>query len=223
MPEQGSISTAQVDALLFDSDGVLVDSDASVLAAWSQWATEHRLEPDDVTGRVHGRRAADTVAELIEPAQRSSALARINELELAAADTVRALPGASELLTMLDGIPWAVVTSATRALATARLRAAGLPSPKVLITADDLREGKPSPEGYQSAADRLGQDTARCVVFEDSQAGVLAAHAAGVGIVVGVNLRHGTSGTWVTVPDLRTVTCHRVESGPVKLRVGVAV
>ena len=206
--EDGGVRVATVEALLFDSDGVLVDSDASVIAAWSRWAVELDLDPADVVHQVHGRRAADTVAELIAPPQRERALTRINQLELDAADDVRALPGAHDLLSSLDDTCWAVVTSATTALATSRLAAAGLPPPPVLVTADDLRAGKPSPEGYQSAARRLGREPARCVVFEDSVAGILAAHAAGVGYVVGVQLRDQDSDTWARVTDLRAVTCH---------------
>jgi sugar-phosphatase len=217
--EPDRVRVASVEALLFDSDGVLVDSDASVLAAWSRWAVEFDLDPAEVVYQVHGRRAADTVATLVEPTKRESALTRINDLELEAAGEVRALPGAYRVLSELHEIPWAVVTSATSALARARLHAAGLPLPSVLITADDLREGKPSPEGYQAAADRLERDTSRCVVFEDSVAGVLAAHAAGAGFVVGVQLRDDESDTWARVADLRAVSCRRRDTGELKLTV----
>jgi sugar-phosphatase len=91
----------------------------------------------------------------------------------------------------------------------------------VLITADDVHSGKPSPEGYQTAARRLGYQPARCAVFEDSDAGVLAAQAAGAGVVVGVQLRHTDAPTWANVPDLRAVTCRTGATGDVELAVHV--
>jgi sugar-phosphatase len=221
--EPAAVRVASVRALLFDSDGVLVDSDASALEAWSTWATEFGLRPDEVVQQVHGRRAADTVEALVAAPERAGALHRINELELVASSGVRALPGAYDLLTSLGTIPWAVVTSATSALAAGRLQAAGLPLPTVLITADDVHSGKPSPEGYQTAARRLGYQPARCAVFEDSDAGVLAAQEAGAGVVVGVQLRHADSPTWASVSDLRAVTCRTGATGDVELAVHVSV
>ncbi len=221
MPVSGNPSARSVDvgALLFDSDGVLVDSDASVIHAWSTWARERRLDPQTVLDQVHGRRAEDTVALLVTGAERVEALGRINDLELSAADDVQALPGALALLRRLDGMPWAVVTSATAALASARLQAAGLPDPPVLITADDVQAGKPAPDGYRAAAARLGLPTSDCVVFEDSDAGVLAAHAAEVGVVVGVNLRSASSRTWARVADLASVSCQARVDGRLRLTV----
>jgi sugar-phosphatase len=209
-----------VGGLLFDSDGVLVDSDDSALGAWRTWATEHDLDPRTVLAQVHGRRAADTVHQLVAAAGRADALRRINELELEAAAQVRSLPGARELLTRLGQVPWAIVTSATRPLATARLAAAGIPEPTVLVTADDVAQGKPAPDGYRSAAQLLGQPARACVVFEDSPAGVLAAHAAGVGFVVGVNLRSSDSETWARVRDLSAVRCQPLDAGGARLTVG---
>jgi sugar-phosphatase len=211
--------SVNVSALLFDSDGVLVDSDASVLHAWVTWAHERRLDPKTVVDQVHGRRAEDTVALLVKGPERQEALRRINELELSAANEVQALPGALSLLHGLDGRPWAVVTSATAALASARLQAAGLPAPPVLITADDVEAGKPAPDGYRAAAGRLGQPTSNCAVFEDSDAGVLAAHAAEVGVVVGVNLRSASSQTWARVADLDSVSCQALVDGRLRLTV----
>jgi sugar-phosphatase len=211
--------SVDVGGLLFDSDGVLVDSDASALHAWATWAEERGLDPKAVVDQVHGRRAEDTVALLVKGPERDEALRRINDLELAAANEVRALPGALVLLRGLEGRPWAVVTSATAALAEARLQAAGLPAPPVLVTADDVEAGKPAPDGYRAAAARLGRPTSECVVFEDSDAGVLAAHAAEVGVVVGVNLRSASSRTWARVPDLDSVSCQALVDGRLRLTV----
>jgi sugar-phosphatase len=221
MPNSKNPGARSVDvgALLFDSDGVLVDSDASVLHAWATWAHERGLDAKTVIDEVHGRRAEDTVALLVMGPERAEALRRINDLELSAANQVQALPGALALLGGLDGTPWAVVTSATAALASARLRAAGLPAPPVLITADDVEAGKPAPDGYRAAAARLGQPTSTCVVFEDSDAGVLAAHGAEVGVVVGVNLRNPASRTWARVANLDSVSCRTLVNGRLRLTV----
>ncbi|WP_217999726.1 HAD-IA family hydrolase [Curtobacterium ammoniigenes] len=176
----------QCDVVLFDCDGVLVDSDASVLAAWTTWARELGLDPEAVVRTVHGRRSADTVAAWVDPDRRTAAKARIDALELASAGSTTALPGALALLTAIPCDRWAVVTSGTRPLATARLRAAHLPEPAILVTADDVDRGKPAPDGYLRAAAELGADAAHAVVVEDAQAGVRAARAAGVSAVLGI-------------------------------------
>jgi mannitol-1-/sugar-/sorbitol-6-phosphatase len=172
--------------ILFDCDGVLVDSDASVMSAWGRWAVEVGLDPDEVLPIVHGRRSEDTIAQLLPEARRNTGIEIIDRLELEDAATVRAIPGARDLVGSMPPGTWAVVTSGTRALATARLRAAGIDVPQVLITADDVSQGKPDPEGYLAAADRLGFAPARTIVLEDAQAGIDAARAAGVSAVVGV-------------------------------------
>jgi sugar-phosphatase len=191
--------------ILFDSDGVLVDSDASVERAWSEWARHYGLDAAAVLGKVHGHPARETVAELIPPGERPEALAFVNRLELEAAGSVRALPGAIDLLRSLPRKSWAVVTSGTGALARARLEAAGLPTPAHLITADDVARGKPEPEPYQAGAHALGILPQRCVVFEDAAVGITAARAAGVGVVVGVGRRTESEDVDALVPDLSAV------------------
>jgi len=147
------------DALLFDSDGVLVDSDRSVVLAWSRWAVRHGLEPDGVHPVVHGRRAHDTVAALLPADVHGQALEEINRFELEGAEHVTAIAGAPELTRALAGQAWSVVTSATRTLAGARLAAAGIAAPRVLVSADDVARGKPAPDGYRLAAERLGHES----------------------------------------------------------------
>ncbi|NGO44391.1 HAD-IA family hydrolase [Streptomyces ureilyticus] len=192
--------------LLFDNDGVLVDSDAGVDQAWSRWARERGLPAEEVTAMVHGRRSADTVALLVDdPAERDAALGRIDRLEIEAAGLTTALPGALDLLTSLPHGSWAVVTSGVTALARARLGAAGLPVPPVLIAADDVAGGKPAPDGYLAAAEKLGLDPAEAVVFEDSVAGAKAGAAAGA-YVIGVGSRGLATEARVVVPDLSGVT-----------------
>jgi mannitol-1-/sugar-/sorbitol-6-phosphatase len=191
--------------LLFDSDGVLVDSDASVVQSWTRWAHRWDLDPDEVMAMVHGRRSADTVARLIDHADRAPALDEIDRYEVEDADGVTACPGARELLISLPPDRWAVVTSGRRDLVTARFVAAGLPLPPALVPAEDVPRGKPDPAGYVLAAEALGLPPADCVVFEDSPAGVEAGLAAGP-IVVGVSERALDSPAAVVVRDLRGVT-----------------
>jgi sugar-phosphatase len=188
-------------ALLFDADGVLVDSDASVEAAWTRWAHRWDLDPAEVTALVYGRRTADTVALLVDHADRARALADIDRLEFEDAAAVTAVPGAAALLGSLPRGSWAVVTSGRRELATARLAAAGLPLPEVLVGAEDVVRGKPDPAGYLAAAEALGTPPAACVVLEDSAAGGAAGAAAGA-TVVGVGERALGGPARVVVRDL---------------------
>jgi mannitol-1-/sugar-/sorbitol-6-phosphatase len=195
-------------ALLFDCDGVLVDSDASVVSAWTRWSELYGLDPLAVFPTVHGRRAAETVAALIAEPHRPAALAAINRFELEDAETVTSIPGAGRLLNQLADRRWAVVTSATRSLAEARLAASSLPRPTVLITADDVEAGKPNPSGYLLAAQRLGEASSSCVVLEDALAGVAAARAAGARWVIGIGPRVREADVDAYVPDLRPLTWH---------------
>lgn len=207
-PRDTTVLTIPCQGLLFDNDGVLVDSDDGVHQAWSQWARDRGLSPGTVSAMVHGRRAADTVALLVpDPGERATALAEIDRLEVEAAAGTTALPGALELLRSLPRERWAVVTSGVTALARARLAAAALPTPPVLITADDVTHGKPSPDGYRAAARRLGLDPALTVVFEDSVAGAAAGAAAGA-TVIGVGRRGLDTAAAVVVRDLRGLSWH---------------
>jgi mannitol-1-/sugar-/sorbitol-6-phosphatase len=198
------VTVLHAEGLLFDSDGVLVDSDSSVEEAWTTWARHWDLDPEEVVAQVHGTPSRRTVARLIAEPHREEALVMVDRLELESADAVRALPGAVELLASLVPGTWSVVTSGTGPLARARLRAAGIPLPEVLVTADDVTRGKPDPEPYRTAAGRLGRAPGVCLVFEDAAPGVAAARAAGVRHVVGVTRRHLEVDAYV--PDLRSVT-----------------
>jgi sugar-phosphatase len=186
------------DGVLFDCDGVLVDSDASVDLSWRRWAEAVGLEPDALDGIVHGRRSEDTIADLLPADRQAAATELIERIEVEDAARVTAIAGASDLIAALPAGRWA----GTRALATARLAAAGLPVPDVLVTADDVTNGKPDPEGYRTAALRLGYDPARTVVLEDAPSGVLAARAAGAGGVIGVGSRDGLPDVDMRVRDL---------------------
>ena len=191
------------DAVLFDNDGVLVDSTTAGEAAWSEWAVAHGLEPEVVLAGIHGRRSRETVARFLPADEVESATAAVDALELAAADRTRAIPGAAELLSSIPDDVRAVVTSGSRPLLAARLGAAGIPVPSVLVTAEDVTAGKPAPEPYLLGAARLGADIARCLVLEDSPTGITAARAAGAGTVVGVGRHARGHGCDVVVDDLR--------------------
>jgi sugar-phosphatase len=192
-------------AVLFDCDGVLVDSDDTVVRSWSRWARRYDLDPDEVTALVPGRRSVDTVHMLIAPDLRAEAVRVIDTYELEDAAEVRSVAGASALVKSLPPTCWAVVTSGTSVLARARLRAAGISPPRVVVTADDVSRGKPDPEGYLAAARLLEVPPEASVVVEDSSSGVDAARRADVAGVIGVGPKAFDSDTDVVVSDLTHV------------------
>ena len=172
-----------VDAILFDIDGTLVDSTGAVERTWRTWSGARGLDADEILRICHGRRSEDTIAELLPPADRAAAVTELEQLELADLADVIALPAAYTLLTALPTQRWAAVTSGPRRLMHARLAAAGLPVPAVLVSAEDVRHGKPDPEGYLSAAAELGVDIRRCLVVEDAPAGIEAGRASGARVL----------------------------------------
>lgn len=173
-----------VAAVLLDMDGTLVDSDAAVERAWTAWAAEYGIDPGPVLAIAHGVPAQATVRRLLpdlDDAGVAASAARQLALQYDDLAGVTALAGAYDLIDVLARreLPWAVVTNADDRLARARLGAAGI-VPPVLVTADDVGRGKPDPEGYLTAAGRLGVAAARCLVVEDSSAGLAAGRAAGM-------------------------------------------
>lgn len=171
--------------LLFDNDGTLVSTLESVERCWTRWAAEYGLTAEAFAAiELHGRTAAEIAADLLPPAAVPGAVARIEQLEIEDVPLggVRLLPGTKDVLAALPSGRWAVVTSATRSLARARLEAVGI-LPGVLVAADDVTRGKPDPEPYLRAARLLGADPADCVVFEDAPAGLRAGRAAGMATV----------------------------------------
>jgi sugar-phosphatase len=170
-------------AVLFDMDGVLVDSTPAVARVWTGWALEHGLVPDEVVRRAHGRPSLATIIELLPQGNHDAEDREVERREIEDIADVVALPGALRLLQTIPQERWAVVTSATRALAEVRLRAAGLPAPRHLVTASDLVRGKPFPDPYLKGAEILGVAPADCVVAEDAASGVRAGKAAGARVV----------------------------------------
>ena len=194
-------------AVVFDCDGVLVDSFAAVDRCWRQLADELGLPAEELLSTIHGVRAVDTLRPRVATASLGAAIARLEHLELAAAATTYPVAGARELVEALSGRPWGVATSGSRRLASARLAACGFPTPAVLIGADDVTRGKPSPEPYLTAAARLGVSAADVVVLEDSASGAESARRAGAKVIaVATTFPPGTFGADVTVRDLRAVT-----------------
>ncbi len=197
--------TLPVAALLFDNDGVLVDSEGASRVAWAEWARHHGLELDDVLRGGIGRRSADTVSLHLAADQVDEGFALIERLEVEAAADTRPMPGAVSLMTSVPEDARAVVTSGSRALATARLVTAGVPVPRVLVTAEEVTRGKPDGEPYRRAAERLGLPPSACAVIEDSENGIRAGRAAGVGRVVGVGRAALGMGCDAVVADLASV------------------
>jgi sugar-phosphatase len=174
--------TIHAQALLFDNDGTLVSSLDSVDRCWTRWATEYGITAEEFARiELHGRPAAEIAADLLPAEIVPQAVARIEDLEIddVPGGGVHQLPGTRGFLDSLPGDRWAVVTSATRRLAEARLDAVGI-LPKTLVAADDITRGKPDPEPYLLAARALGVDPAHCVVFEDAPAGLASGRAAGM-------------------------------------------
>jgi sugar-phosphatase len=166
--------------LLFDLDGVLIDSTESVVRHWRQWAERHNLDLAEIMQVAHGRRTIETmrlVAPYLPVEEEARAFAAG---EAADTEGVVAVEGALRLVSSLPFGAWAVVTSGTRDVATARLKSLGLPVPAVLVTAEDVVNGKPDPEPYHLAAHALGVPAEQCVVVEDSPAGIAAAGGAGM-------------------------------------------
>lgn len=166
------------DAILFDLDGTLIDSTASVERAWARWAAEEEIELSALRGS-HGMPAAEIVARLLPPDRVAGAIARIMEYEVTDTDGVVLRPGTAEALASLPAGRAAIVTSCTRPLLSARGGAAGLVEPAVAVTIDDVHRGKPDPAPFLLGAERLGVDPARCLVVEDAPAGLRAGRLAG--------------------------------------------
>ena len=166
-------------AILFDMDGTLVDSTTSVERIWGRWAKNHGLSFAEVAHSMHGRRAVDIMQALApDGLDLASEVAQLDEDELDDTDGIIPIPGAAELIASLPRGSWALVTSARPPLARARMGAAGLPMPELVVTSSDVALGKPHPECYLQALARLGVAAEQAVVFEDAHAGLASGRAA---------------------------------------------
>ncbi len=199
----------EVEGILFDMDGVLVSSIASVRRCWRSWAAHYGVSDPDRVEIPHGTRAVDVMQMLLPGIDVAEGLRLIEDLEVADVADIQVLPGARALLSSLPPDRWTIVTSATQRLALSRLAAAGLPVPEHLITAERVTRGKPDPEPYQLGAKVLGLPSARCLVVEDAVSGVAAGVAAGCR-VLGVEGTYPadalrTAGAYWVVPTLEDV------------------
>lgn len=199
-------------ALLFDMDGTIVNSIAAAERVWVAWAERHGLDVEAFMPTIHGVRGIETITRLalpgVDPAAEAEAILLA---EMEDVDGVEAIEGAAVFLASLPPDRWAIVTSSPRRLALRRLAAAGLPVPSVLVTAEDVERGKPAPDCFLLAADRLGQRIEDCLVFEDAPAGIQAAEAAGAAVmVVTVTHKHTLATSHPTITGYGAITADLV-------------
>ena len=173
------------EALLFDMDGTILTSIKAAERVWTAWAVRHGLDVATFLPTIHGVQATETIRRLglagVDPEVEA---ATITQGEVDDVEGVEPISGVREFLSSLPQERWAVVTSSPRRLALRRLEAAGLPIPKVLVCAEDVERGKPAPDCFLLAAERLGADIRFCAAFEDSPAGIASAHQAGSHLVI---------------------------------------
>jgi sugar-phosphatase len=170
-------------AILFDLDGVLIDSTRSVDRQWRAWAREQRIDEEKVMAIAHGVRTLEVIRAVAPHLDAEAEVRRLESREAEDQEDVAVMPGAAELISAIPDGRWCVVTSGTRYLASARLRFGGLPVPKILVTADDVANGKPHPEPYLKGAELLGMKPGDCLVVEDAPAGIRSAHASGMKVI----------------------------------------
>ncbi|MCZ4125316.1 HAD-IA family hydrolase [Streptomyces sp. H39-S7] len=220
MPSAPSVLPAR--ALLLDMDGTLVNSDAVVERCWTRWAVAQGLDPKDVLKVVHGRQGHATMAVLLpdRPVEENFAdNRRMLAEETADLDGVVPVAGAPAFLASLAGRPHALVTSADEALARARMGAAALPMPAVIVTAERVSASKPDPEGFLKGAAELGFAPEDCIVFEDAEVGIAAAKAAGMR-VVGVGPRAAVHTPTAHVDSLEQVRVEATADGGLLVHIG---
>jgi len=203
--------------LLFDLDGVLIDSTPAVARVWQRWAVEHGFDPETVVRMAHGRPSRTTIRELLPNADIDIDIDRedreVERREMEDLDGVVLLPGARQLLNILPPARWNIATSCTRPLAEVRLRAAGLPIPKTMITSSDVKIGKPDPEPYLKAAAQLGFAASDCIVVEDAPPGVRAGKAAGARVIAFLTTMirrdlEDAGADWIVQNCAGIVACH---------------
>jgi mannitol-1-/sugar-/sorbitol-6-phosphatase len=170
-------------AILFDLDGVLVDSTRSVERQWRAWARDREIDAEKVMAIAHGVRAVEVIRAVAPHLDAEVEVGKLESREAADRDGVVVMPGALDLIRAIPAGRWCVVTSGRRNLATARLRLAGIPLPAVMIAADEVTNGKPHPEPYLKGAEALGVLPSECLVIEDAPAGIRAAHAGGMKVI----------------------------------------
>ena len=185
MSAQASVFDRAFAAFLFDMDGTVLNSIAAAERIWSAWAVRHGVEVETFLPTIHGARAIDTITRLNLPGvDAEEQAAFITAAEIEDVEGIVEIPAAAAFLNGLPKERWAMVTSAPRDLALRRMAAAGIPEPAVMITAEDVKAGKPDPSGYLLAAKKLGVEPADCLIFEDATVGIQAAEAAGAALMI---------------------------------------
>jgi len=209
-------------AFLFDMDGTLLSSIEAAERVWGRWAAQFGLDAATFLPGIHGRRTIESVRDLNIPGMDVEAeVAAIERAEIEDVEGIREIPGALAFLASLPKDRWAIVTSASKALAARRLGAIGLQPPTVFITAEDIPKGKPDPACYQLAASRLGFKAEDCVVFEDAVAGIQAGENARAAVVViTATHQHKLDTPHPTVKDYSNLRTVAAPAG--KLKIGVA-
>ncbi|MDR6787504.1 sugar-phosphatase [Sphingomonas sp. BE138] len=207
-------------AFLFDMDGTLLNSIPSAIRAWTAWANRHGIDVDALMAVMHGVRAIETIRRFapagVDPQAEFEALL---QAEIDDVDDVVEIAGAAAFVAALPADRWAIVTSAPRSLAEVRLRAAGLTPPKVMVTADDVSRGKPAPDCFLLAAERLGVSASDCLVWEDAPAGIAAGEAAGADVMVITATHHARLETpHGTVADYGALSVEVADDGALLLR-----
>ncbi|HDZ8881427.1 TPA: HAD-IA family hydrolase [Aeromonas dhakensis] len=201
-----SVLTLRARALLLDMDGTLVHSTGEVETVWRLWCRRHRLDPEPVLTMCHGGRSREVIRTLAPQLDLAQEVALLDELEIHHTGQAEALAGARTLLASLPVERWALVTSASQRVARHRLRSAGLPLPALLVGAEDVEHGKPDPEPYLLAAERLGLAAADCLVFEDAPAGISSALRAGCRVVQVGGRQRLSPGISALIQDWRQVS-----------------
>jgi mannitol-1-/sugar-/sorbitol-6-phosphatase len=177
------MTTFRCAAILFDLDGVLVDSTRSVDRQWRIWARERGIDEEKAVAIAHGVRAVEVIRAIAPHLDAEAEVEKLESLEAADHDGVAVMPGAADLVRSIPDGRWGVVTSGRRDLATARLQLAAIPIPRVMVTAQDVVNGKPHPEPYLKGAELLDVNPAKCLVIEDAPAGIRSAHAGGMKVI----------------------------------------
>lgn len=201
-----SVLTLRARSLLLDMDGTLVHSTGEVETVWRLWCRRHRLDPEPVLTMCHGVRSREVIRTLAPQLDLAQEVALLDELEINHTGQAEALAGARTLLASLPVEHWALVTSASQRVARHRLHSAGLPLPTLLVGAEDVEHGKPDPEPYLLAAERLGLVAADCLVFEDAPAGISSALRAGCRVVQVGGRQRLSPGISALIQDWRQVS-----------------